>query len=332
MTEKNRLNWIDSCKGFAIILVVLGHMEKGLVSSGQFPVYNSFLSGLDRFIYTFHMPLFFIISGYIFYRAYCANKEAKKVKYKNQIINSIYVYFIFSTVQWLIQFAVSSEVNTELHISDLYLMPIKPMSPYWYTFVLVIYYVAFYYLDKLKINENVKLGAVAVISVAGSFFTFDVIFPVRLVLMHALFFYLGVYISKTGCTFFTKASVLVALGAVSAITLVLASIDILFTYVILPCIVALFVFGMFNKVGVIGESKFFRWIGKYSLEIYLTHCILTAGVRVVFSKIGLNICIVTLICGTVIAVIVPILCSMLLRKIGLYDLAFRPTEFFKRKK
>lgn len=44
-----RLVWLDIAKGIAIILMVLGHSE--------LPVW------LNRFIWTFHMPLFFIAAG-----------------------------------------------------------------------------------------------------------------------------------------------------------------------------------------------------------------------------------------------------------------------------
>lgn len=47
-----RENWIDWAKTIGIILVVLGH----------FPLKNYAID----FIYTFHMPLFFIVSGYLF--------------------------------------------------------------------------------------------------------------------------------------------------------------------------------------------------------------------------------------------------------------------------
>ena len=48
----NRLYWIDSLKFFGIYLVVLGHC--------------TFLTEkLDMFIYLFHMPLFYLISGFL---------------------------------------------------------------------------------------------------------------------------------------------------------------------------------------------------------------------------------------------------------------------------
>lgn len=48
--EKKRLEWLDMAKGIAIILMVLGH--------------TSIPDRLSNFIFAFHMPLFFIASGW----------------------------------------------------------------------------------------------------------------------------------------------------------------------------------------------------------------------------------------------------------------------------
>lgn len=45
-----RVEWIDVTKGIGIICVILGHLG---------------VEKIDRVVYTFHMPLFFIISGYL---------------------------------------------------------------------------------------------------------------------------------------------------------------------------------------------------------------------------------------------------------------------------
>lgn len=52
----NRIDYIDILRGFAIFLVTLGHI---IEKSG----YKE--SPLFTFIYSFHMPLFFCISGFI---------------------------------------------------------------------------------------------------------------------------------------------------------------------------------------------------------------------------------------------------------------------------
>ena len=53
-----RVQYIDAMRGFAIILVVLGH-----VLGQTFHLDGGGLLG--KIIYSFHMPLFFYISGYV---------------------------------------------------------------------------------------------------------------------------------------------------------------------------------------------------------------------------------------------------------------------------
>ena len=48
---KNRIEWIDTAKGYGIIFVFLGH-----IGFGRF----------GNWIYSFHLPLFFFLSGYVF--------------------------------------------------------------------------------------------------------------------------------------------------------------------------------------------------------------------------------------------------------------------------
>ncbi len=60
---KIREKWIDETKGFAIYLVVLGHSIQ--YATSQHYDFNGNL--VFRLIYGFHMPLFMIVSGYLFW-------------------------------------------------------------------------------------------------------------------------------------------------------------------------------------------------------------------------------------------------------------------------
>ena len=57
-----RLASIDMMIGLAMTFVVLGHMSVGSV-----PYWYS--HGLHNWIYSFHMPLFMMVSGYFGYKA-----------------------------------------------------------------------------------------------------------------------------------------------------------------------------------------------------------------------------------------------------------------------
>lgn len=55
--HNSRIKWIDTAKAIGILLVVIGHLD-GLPFT------------VKKIIYSFHMPLFFIISGYLFNENY----------------------------------------------------------------------------------------------------------------------------------------------------------------------------------------------------------------------------------------------------------------------
>ena len=67
MVKRNIL--IDFLKSISIILVVLGHCIQ--YGSGYLYLVNNnfFYNKLFMFIYSFHMPLFAAISGYLFYKS-----------------------------------------------------------------------------------------------------------------------------------------------------------------------------------------------------------------------------------------------------------------------
>lgn len=53
---KERIQYIDAMRGFAILLVVIAHLV-------QYNFEDAFHNDIFNTIYSFHMPLFFFISG-----------------------------------------------------------------------------------------------------------------------------------------------------------------------------------------------------------------------------------------------------------------------------
>lgn len=58
IAKNNRLQYIDNLKGFAIVLVVIGHVIQCMYAPGTYQD-----NVLFRYIYSFHMPLFMMLSG-----------------------------------------------------------------------------------------------------------------------------------------------------------------------------------------------------------------------------------------------------------------------------
>lgn len=66
MDHNKRIEWIDAVKGFGMILVILGHMTIPEL--------------VRRCIFSFHMPLFFFISGYLYGGGYSLSWVGRKAK------------------------------------------------------------------------------------------------------------------------------------------------------------------------------------------------------------------------------------------------------------
>lgn len=73
--EKTRIQYIDKLRGFAIILVVMGHALE----------HNGYRSTLYNFIYSFHMPIFFCISGFVTMYACSLSTESKIIDHVKYI-------------------------------------------------------------------------------------------------------------------------------------------------------------------------------------------------------------------------------------------------------
>lgn len=80
MVITTRNQWMDVAKGFSIILMILGH--------------TSIPDSFSRLIYSFHMPLFFIASGWMTDWLKYSFSE-----YFSKKINTLVIpFFIYSTI------------------------------------------------------------------------------------------------------------------------------------------------------------------------------------------------------------------------------------------
>lgn len=146
----NRVDWIDAAKGFTMLLVIIGHCVDGYLKAHMFPSYTKQLQFIFNFLYSFHMPLFFILSGFLYYYSY-NNSNFKKIKTKT--IELIALYFGYSITQCLVQIAMVGKINRNISFSDILILPVYTVPPYWYLYVLAFLYVISYALRPLN-----KLG------------------------------------------------------------------------------------------------------------------------------------------------------------------------------
>lgn len=136
-----RIIWLDAAKGMTICLVVLGHVLDGYNRAGNWENYQMFIGRIiSTVINIFHMPLFFMISGFVFGTAYIEAGELKKQRVKYQILNLSLLYGIFSILYAVVKMVSSPWVNSNITWKDIMLIPIKAIDLYWYFYVLIFLY------------------------------------------------------------------------------------------------------------------------------------------------------------------------------------------------
>ncbi len=165
-----RLHWIDALKGIGIMLVVLAH--------------HSLPIALDTYIFSFHMPLFLFISGFLFDFGKYTGSSVNFVK--GRFRSLIVPYFCFALITCLFYFLLDTGFqpgvtnikffehitileNSILHGTYHILYALGPMisynPPLWFLTCLFVTEILFYGLAKKYYGEPKKL--VLWITVAG---------------------------------------------------------------------------------------------------------------------------------------------------------------------
>lgn len=96
MKARERNEFIDILKGISIWFVVWGHViQQGYAGADDF-----YENAVFRFIYGFHMPLFSIISGYLFYST-CQKRNLLQIFLK-QLKSYGYPIIVWGLADWTI--------------------------------------------------------------------------------------------------------------------------------------------------------------------------------------------------------------------------------------
>lgn len=335
---KKRIQYLDSLKGFATLLVAYGHVVNRVVEADS--IHASFYKIVSDIIYNFHMPLFIFISGVIFYLAYSKDTPETDKRYKKHLLNMIVLYLFYDIIFALFKVAIGG-FSRDVGIADVFLIPIKPVGLLWYLFVLILFYLIFRMKWVRNINQSVALPVLFVLSAVSVFIISWEYLKISNVLFLMLFFYLGILFARYRTDDRKDSSLLTAVYgalAVFSVAVFLAYIFLGKEWLDLPGVKTLTAAGMivivvsaFRKIRLLRESKLLSLLGRYSLEIYIIHLYVIEVLWRVFQKLPKVQNDFTLIIIAAVSVAVPIFISVVLKKIKLHSLFFNPVGYFARK-
>lgn len=329
---KRREKWLDGLKGFAILLVILGHVLSGYWDAWTFPdAWISFYY-VRNWIYSFHMPLFFLISGFTFTLAYYREGKLRVDGYLRQMFNLLWIYVLFALLQWSVKRLVPELVNEVYTAQTLKNMFVEPLGNFWYIYVLFVLYAigAIFHLPKLSGIWALLFGGCAIVA-ADAHLDWTHLTQYRII-YHLFFFFLGSLLCRNR----EKLSSPKLLG-ISAMFLTTATCCYIFAYVrnwyanwkVLIAVATCYVFiYTFYRIPRLSGCRLFQLCGKYCLELYLLHTFFTAGLRSLLPLVGITGPWLSVWVNFLLSTGISLLLAYLAGKTWIMDVVFRPARFY----
>ena len=261
VAEDNRLTLVDVMQGLAMVLVIIGHHLFDFMP-GEYRLCHTY-------IYTFHMPFFISISGFLIAYSY------KNVNYGTYIAKKFHKFFLpYIIVGLVITLLAAIKLGWDTVPENLIALIIAPKQSeatfLWYIYLLFIFYMIYPVLDYVKKRKDKWLYVIYVIGIVLY------LFPVESGILCLVFFIIGIitawhfrqlkehvtsiyYLSIVFLLFFILASIFYLKGEYS--------IRILLPFLSIPALYSICL--LLIKMPVI--RKTLVYISRNCFKIYLVH-------------------------------------------------------------
>lgn len=325
-----REKWVDDVKVIACILVVLGHFFQSMTKANILPE-NGLYQWFNTTIYYFHVPLFFICSGYLYQKYSKVNSVGSWCKNVAKKALALGVpYATFTTATWVLKKVFSSSVNDQIGgLGDTLFL--HPTAPYWYLYALFFIFLVTPTFSDVKaaaVGLIVALAAKVLILTGGGYS----IYAVSTVLSNEIWFVLGMGI----CTFNVQMKGKRAQGTIFGLLFIILSI-VVYTAEISGSVIS-FAMGLLACVAVIlmvadYEEKFGRGmdsLAKYTMPIFLMHTLFAAPLRSVLIKVGVTNAVAHVVLGLGISFAGPIIAAWIMKKTKWMEFFLYPNKLIRK--
>ena len=315
---------IDIAKGIAIVAIVLGHVIRGLASSGMINGGGTLVSYVDSFLYMFHLSVFAFLSAIFVSRS--VGREGVHRYLRSRDATFFYLYIVWSLLQGVVKILTSSFVNSPMTVTDMFTFWVPEGQLWFLPWLIVMTTMA----ASIRPWRS-RIASIVTLLVAG--------------IVSVLFWGINGPVAGTqglGLTFFyfcgliwgfdrflpflrkfsrTSTAALALLGTFVFTSLVLLTEAVPPASSVLerPPLAILLGFiaswvGVFSVflIARLMDSwvRMFSWlafIGQRTLEIFLAHIMATSGVRIILSVAGVETVWIHVLAGTITGVTFPLL-------------------------
>lgn len=281
--HRKRVEWLDVARGIGIILVVMGHAERGLVSA-HIADGNAW-SLFDLSLYTFHMPLFMLLAGINVKPSLARGRETFVL---TRLRTIAYPYVLWSLIQGSLLVLLSGMTNGGSgEWSRLLMIGWKPISPFWFLYALMAYMLL---VAAVGLRARVLIPLAAIGLIASGLLTGES-------LVHQLAYMFSFFVIGTLASDAIKRWAPAWYWIAILAALWLAAYQIVPSEGETPYLTPWAFPAALAGIAVIlclaqacgGMAKeFLAAIGRISMTIYVMHILATAGTRIVLTKLGIH--------------------------------------------
>jgi glucans biosynthesis protein C len=323
---------VETLRGAAIILVVMGHVIGSSSEGGMKVPDDSFLRHLYYTFEYLRMPLFTVISGWVYAlhpanQAHIGDFMIKKVR--RIIFPLIFVGISYFLLQYLIP-----GTNKKSDLSEIWKIFVLPYTLFWYLPSLFLVFVVVAVIDAFRKMENFISWIFIFCMAIGVLLIRDLVisqeslnyFSYKGAIYLLPFFVIGIGIQRFN-KFFTNKIFIVVLIIILIVSIIIQQLA---WYHLIE-----YNFsrsgGIGLLIGLTGTILLFRlrwrvkwliWIGSFAYSIYLFHAFGTAGGRIIIKATGMNSTWIIFMVSLLIGMILPIIVEKLLDRFKLTRMLF----------
>lgn len=314
MSESKRYYQIDVLYSIGVLLVILGHSHYSDWNLFQ----GTLVETVINYIYTFHMPLFFFIAGFLFLNSHAIEKLGYWKWIFEKAKRLLTPYFVLSIIAIVPKYFLDNGSFAGMANYSLKAL-LEPRTGvwghFWFIPVLLFMYAIFGILKSLhnKFNNYAILTITFIVTVAVRFIPFDTdLFALTDIKNNLVFFSFGmiVYCINSKRELVNNKVVGLTIGLIM-ISLSMLAYRFEYKNAVMMFIIAFdMIIALWCVSCTVVELKIIMWISKHNFTIYIYSWLFQAAIMMACEKISLNTYLTTLVmfvCGLALPVIVAIL-------------------------
>lgn len=301
---------VDVARSIGIILVVLGHAFPDASLEGG--IQNNVWRIVYHIIYSFHMPLFVFLSGFVS-DVYsidvcdCCNRVKKKFK------RLMIPYFCWGILYIPFRILLAQYASAEFNIKRLWRILIgeNPYSGLWFLYAL--FTISFIHIWLIKSDKKLSIGfIISILMLIIGKYT-NIIEPIKWVFLYLFYYLLGVYFHKYYAEICKVIKNKGRLFLTGCIFVVLFFLNYQFKTCVSGFLNIIIAISGLLVVFVISEYlsniEFLTQIGKYGMDIFIMSGPVLVFLRIVLYKfVGIQYTLYVIV-ATILAYAIPIFIS-----------------------